>query len=135
VDEGLKLLDEFASGLSPRIRPLIQQHHEKYDGSGYPQQLQGSQVNDLAQLIGMADAIESMATGHWDGTERTFMQSFEEFERLEKAGEYSGFFNPEVFAAVLRWIRNPGSLSSKLKASEVVRTSTQDLMKRGRSGR
>ena len=67
VDEGLRLLDEFAPGLSTRARPLIQQHHEKFDGTGYPLQLQGFQVNDIAQLICMADAVASMATGHWDG--------------------------------------------------------------------
>jgi HD-GYP domain-containing protein (c-di-GMP phosphodiesterase class II) len=131
VDEGLRLLEDLAPNLSPRIRPLIQQHHEKFDGSGYPHQLQGFQINDIAQLLGMADALVSISSGQWDGKERSLFETFDELENLEKNRNYPQFFNPEVFAAVLRWIRTPGTLSNQLKASDVVRDTTSGLIKRG----
>jgi HD-GYP domain-containing protein (c-di-GMP phosphodiesterase class II) len=129
VDEGLRLLEEFAGNLSPRVKPLIQQHHEKFDGSGYPMQLQGFQVNDIAQLIAMADTLEAMASGQWDGYERSLMETFERLEKLEKSRNFPEFFNPEVFSAVTRWIREPSSSTHKVVASDIVRSTTRELIK------
>jgi HD-GYP domain-containing protein (c-di-GMP phosphodiesterase class II) len=130
VDEGLRLLDELAPEALPRVRTLIQQHHEKFDGTGYPLQLHGFQINDIAQLISMADMIVSMAEGHWDGKKRPLMATFDHLEVLERQHGKGGHFNPEVFGAVLRWIRNPGTLSSKLKASDIVRSTAREVLKR-----
>ena len=38
-------------------------HHERYDGSGYPDQLVGEQIPIAAQVVGLADAYETMTTG------------------------------------------------------------------------
>jgi HD-GYP domain-containing protein (c-di-GMP phosphodiesterase class II) len=130
VDEGLRLIDEYAGPLSPRIRPMIQQHHEKFDGTGYPMQLQGFQVNDIAQLVAMADTLESMASGQWDGVASSLIETFNRIEKLERGRSFPEYFNPEVFAAVTRWIRDPGATNHKDKASDIVRTTTRDLMKR-----
>lgn len=130
VEEGLRLLDDLAGDLSPRIKPLIEQHHEKFDGSGYPKQLRGFQVDDLAQLIAMADTLESMASGQWDGHARSLMETFDRIEKLERSRSFPEFFNPEVFSAVTRWIRDPNSSTNKVAASEIVRSTTQELIKR-----
>jgi HD-GYP domain-containing protein (c-di-GMP phosphodiesterase class II) len=130
VDEGLRLIDDLAGEMSPRVKPLIQQHHEKFDGTGYPMQLQGFQVNDVAQLVAMADTLESMSSGQWDGIRRSLTDTFDSIEKLERSRSFPEFFNPEVFSAVTRWIRAPGSLTGKHKASDIVRATTRDLMKR-----
>ena len=38
-------------------------HHERYDGSGYPDQLKGEQIPIAAQVVGLADAYETLITG------------------------------------------------------------------------
>ncbi len=40
--------------------PIIEQHHELIDGSGYPQQLKGDQINRYALLISVVDAYDSL---------------------------------------------------------------------------
>lgn len=42
------------------VTSLIAQHHERINGSGYPDGLRGSQVLRGAQLIGMADMLDAM---------------------------------------------------------------------------
>lgn len=37
-------------------------HHEKYDGTGYPDGLKGEQIPMMARLIGVADAYDAMAS-------------------------------------------------------------------------
>ena len=38
-------------------------HHERYDGSGYPDGLVGEQIPQAAQVVGLADAYESLTSG------------------------------------------------------------------------
>jgi len=41
---------------------MILQHHERIDGSGYPDGLKGAEILFEARIIGVADVVESMAS-------------------------------------------------------------------------
>jgi len=40
--------------------PAIRHHHERFDGSGYPDGLAGEQIPLAARIIHLADALDSM---------------------------------------------------------------------------
>jgi putative two-component system response regulator len=42
------------------VRPIVRHHHERLDGTGYPDGLQGSQVPLLAQIIGVVDVYDAV---------------------------------------------------------------------------
>ena len=44
------------------IAKMIQQHHERLDGSGYPNKLSGDEICMGARVLAVADTIEAMAT-------------------------------------------------------------------------
>ena len=44
------------------VADIIRQHHERLDGSGYPQGLKGEQILPEARVLAVADVIESIAT-------------------------------------------------------------------------
>lgn len=44
------------------IAEIVLQHHERLDGSGYPQGLVGDQILPIARIIGVADVVEAMAS-------------------------------------------------------------------------
>lgn len=44
------------------VSRIIYQHHERIDGSGYPNGLKGAQILLEAKIIGVADVVESMAS-------------------------------------------------------------------------
>lgn len=44
------------------VAKIVLQHHEKIDGSGYPQGLKGNQILLEARIIGIADVIEAMSS-------------------------------------------------------------------------
>jgi cyclic di-GMP phosphodiesterase len=44
------------------VRPIVRHHHERLDGSGYPDQLRGSEVPLLAQIVGIVDAFDAITT-------------------------------------------------------------------------
>jgi putative two-component system response regulator len=45
-----------------RVRPIVRHHHEKLDGSGYPDGLKGSAIPLLAQVIGVVDVFDALTT-------------------------------------------------------------------------
>ncbi len=44
------------------VAKAVQQHHERLDGSGYPDGLKGGEILLEARIIGVADVVESMAS-------------------------------------------------------------------------
>ncbi len=45
-----------------RVRPIVRHHHERLDGSGYPDGLRGDAVPLLAQIISIVDLFDAMTT-------------------------------------------------------------------------
>jgi putative nucleotidyltransferase with HDIG domain len=43
------------------VREIVLQHHERLDGSGYPQGLRGEQISIGARIVAVADVLEAMA--------------------------------------------------------------------------
>src|SRR5580700_10785386 len=44
------------------VLPIIRHHHEKYDGSGYPDNLQGKEIPLTARILQLADVFDALTT-------------------------------------------------------------------------
>ena len=44
------------------IKPIIRWHHEKYDGTGYPDRLRGDEIPINAQIICIVDVYDALTT-------------------------------------------------------------------------
>ena len=44
------------------VRPIVRHHHERLDGTGYPDGLRYSQVPLLAQIVGIVDVYDALTT-------------------------------------------------------------------------
>ena len=45
-----------------RVRPIVRHHHERLDGSGYPDGLRGDAIPLLAQLMGIVDVFDALTS-------------------------------------------------------------------------
>lgn len=59
VDHSRDILSH-EQGLDPRIVAMAAYHHEKLDGTGYPEGLSGSQINDHVRLTAISDVFSAL---------------------------------------------------------------------------
>ena len=62
-DNGVDILKSLAT--NPKMKRVIEvmrQHHEKWDGTGYPQRLKGEEIDPLARIMSLADAFDAMTS-------------------------------------------------------------------------
>jgi len=67
---------------SDRMRLAIEHHHQRFDGSGYPDGLKGEQIPLWARIIGLTDAYANMVTEHAFGATRTPEQALDELAHM-----------------------------------------------------
>jgi len=83
--------------------PMVHHHHERYDGTGYPDGLAGEEIPLEARILGLADAVEAMAS---DRPYRAAMSPTEIVEEILRcAGTH---FDPDVARAFVRVVRERG---------------------------
>ena len=70
--------------LFPRLREGARFHHERYDGTGYPDGLKGEEIPMNARIIGMADAYDAMISNRAYRKELTFKQVKKEIFRCRE---------------------------------------------------
>lgn len=94
-----------AEVLNPiRIRPELmigaRYHHEKFDGSGYPDKLAGEDIPRAARIIAVADAYDAMTS---DRSYRKGMMSQKVYEEIaQKSGSQ---FDPEIADIMLAYLK------------------------------
>ncbi len=44
------------------LKPIIRWHHERYDGTGYPDRLRGDEIPISAQIVGIVDVYDALTT-------------------------------------------------------------------------
>lgn len=67
--------------LNPEQVAWVRGHHERWDGSGYPDRLAGAAVPDGARIIAVADAWDAMTSVRTYGTTHTRVEAMREIER------------------------------------------------------
>ncbi len=129
VNMSAQLIAAYGAFLPERVKTVLIQHHEKFDGTGFPKRLKGFEIDDIAQLLGMSDLIETVASGQWDGERRTLKATLQMLEALEKNRTFPEHFNPEVFAAIMRWVRSTEASQAAKEAAQIVELKARELLK------
>ncbi|MFO7599113.1 MAG: response regulator [Candidatus Desulfacyla sp.] len=87
------------------IAQIVHQHHEKMDGSGYPQGLKGEDILLEARIVCVADVVEAMAS------HRPYRPAIGLDKALSEVSDNAGrLYDPEAVAACLRLFRDKGFL-------------------------
>jgi len=94
---GARILANINSPLVSAVLPGVQYHHEKWDGSGYPDGLSGEAIPLLGRLLGIADFLDALTSA------RAYHAAKPLDEVVQIIAEGSGIhFDPEMADAVVR---------------------------------
>ncbi len=85
------------------IARIIREHHERMDGSGYPQGLKGENTLLESRILAVADVLESMASNRPYRPSKGLEEAIHEIES-HRAQQ----FDPEVVDAMLRLFHEKG---------------------------
>jgi len=85
------------------IADIVLQHHERLDGSGYPNGISGEGILVEARILGVADTVEAMAQHRPHRPTPGLEKAFEELERGKGV-----LYDPDVVAACMSVFREKG---------------------------
>ncbi|NUO62904.1 MAG: HD domain-containing protein [Gemmatimonadaceae bacterium] len=73
------------------VLPIIRNHHERWDGRGYPDQLAGESIPLAARILCIADVYDALTT------DRPYRKAFARERALDIMASDKGAFDPELF--------------------------------------
>ena len=100
---GADLLGDHVSFL---IRAVVKQHHERWDGTGYPEGIAGDQIHQFARIAAVADVYDAVTS------ERVYKPPKKPHEGVAIIAQGEGTdFDPEVVSVFSRVVMPfpPGS--------------------------
>jgi putative nucleotidyltransferase with HDIG domain len=101
---GADIMDNL--GLWHREKMIVRYHHERFDGTGYPDGLKGEEIPLLARILSVADVYDAIAS------DRAYRRRMEEDKILEIMYGGSGTqFDPEIID-IFRQLYQAGELTA-----------------------
>jgi len=87
---------------NPTVLSIVRSHHERVDGEGFPDRLEGSRIPWAARIVAVADAFDAMTT------DRSYRASLPPASALAELASHAGsHFDAEVVAAFRREFAEP----------------------------
>jgi PAS domain S-box-containing protein/putative nucleotidyltransferase with HDIG domain len=100
------------------IADVMREHHEKYDGSGYPRGLKADEIKPLSRIMMVADAFDAMTTNRVYKPRKTVEVALKELKELSEK-----HFHPEVVDAALVALKD---INISNKISQLPQTSIEE---------
>ena len=93
---------------SGMMRQAIEHHHQRFDGTGYPDGAKGEQIPLWGRIIALADAYANMLTEQSIAAARTPEQALDELSKMSGTG-----FDGMLVRLLLRELKSERTSSSK----------------------
>jgi putative nucleotidyltransferase with HDIG domain len=98
VEFGCQILEE-SSWITPPGLCVVAEHHERYDGAGYPKGLRGEELSIYGQMASIVDVYDAMTSN------RCYRKAVEPTEVLRKIFEWSKYlFKKEMVHRFIRCV-------------------------------
>jgi putative nucleotidyltransferase with HDIG domain len=104
---GIELLDEVEFPWD--IKPIIRWHHEKYDGTGYPDRLCGDEIPLAAQIVGIVDVFDALTST------RAYRPSLSPEVAIAEITKCRKSWSAPVFEAFMRAVGTPRDVAAPVQ--------------------
>ena len=97
VDLSLKMARDSSKTIPKAVTDMIACHHERFNGSGYPEGLQGTQIPLFARIAAIADCYDAITS------QRTYAKPIPHAVAIKQMYEWRGHdFQPELIEAFIQ---------------------------------
>ena len=79
-EEGIEIIKSVKS--LEKIIPIIKHHHEKIDGTGYPDKLKGDEIPYLARVLSVVDSFDAMTSNRPYNKRRSYEEAIGELRKF-----------------------------------------------------
>lgn len=117
VKVALDLLDSNDVPITAPARRIILEHHERFDGKGYPDGIAEGQISMLSQIVSFADYLAELISGRADGKARSPADAFDEILECQKEGGPDRRFHPQVFSGLSLFVLSAKEVYARKKPS------------------
>jgi putative two-component system response regulator len=87
-----------------RIIPVIRNHHERWDGEGFPDRLKGEDIPLFARIVAITDSFDAMVSLR---PYRSPLSVMDALERMEEE-KYFGQWDPNLLESFIEMMRGQG---------------------------
>ena len=75
---------------------VVLHHHERFDGSGYPQRLAGETISAMARMGAICDVYDAITSN------RPYKAGWDPAQSIARMASWKGHFDPQLFAAFVQ---------------------------------
>ena len=108
------------------VTPIVRSHHEKWDGTGYPDGLKGEEIPIGARILSAVDCLDALAS------DRQYRRALPLDEAMEKVVVRSGHsFDPKVVDGSAAALRRTGAMAQRSRSQGQALDRNQDRTRSG----
>lgn len=117
---GARVLSGSRSRLMQMAEIIALNHHERWDGAGYPRMLRGEEIPLSARIVSLADVVDAL------GSDRPYRAAWPPERIAAEVRRQSGRqFDPQVVDAYLRVVEKQGYIRSEAVDEEAAHTAVR----------
>jgi HD-GYP domain-containing protein (c-di-GMP phosphodiesterase class II) len=95
---GIQLLEDLGEAVPPLVRQVVEQHHERFDGKGFPAGISAFQVDERVQIVYLANQVDDLMSGRLVESKMSPVDAFDWIKEHEMKNSKS--VSPEIFHSI-----------------------------------
>lgn len=115
IEASVSILKESGAEFHPRVFRMIMEHHENYDGTGFPMGLKGAAIDETSGILHLANLFDRLCSGKQTGEDLSPAEAFDYIH--EKAGDASvkQEVQPELVQRIFQFMLTEKTAADSMK--------------------
>jgi HD-GYP domain-containing protein (c-di-GMP phosphodiesterase class II) len=115
IEASVEILKESGAEFHPRVYRMISEHHENYDGSGFPKALKGPAIDETSSLLHLANLFDRLCSGKHTGQGLSPAEAFDYIHEQSSDPDAKQEVQPELVQRVFQFMLTEKNSAEAMK--------------------
>jgi len=115
IEASVDILKESGAEFHPRVYRMISEHHENYDGSGFPKALRGAAIDETSAILHLANLFDRLCSGKQTGEDLSPAEAFDYIHEMESNPAAKQEIQPEIVQRIFQFMLKEKSSADAMK--------------------